>query len=90
MMRLGLWSNLSDTLARKQRWGTDWYIGSITNEKKREFDVPLKFLDKNRSYVAEIYRDADDADWKTNPIAYKIEKQLVPRDSILSLHLAPG
>jgi alpha-glucosidase len=53
------------TLARKQRGGEDWFIGSITNEKKREFDVPLKFLDKNRSYVAEIYRDADDADWKT-------------------------
>ena len=90
MVRLGLWSNLSDTLARKQRWGTDWYIGSITNEKKREFDVPLKFLDKNRTYVAKIYRDADDADWKKNPIAYKIEKRLVTRDSILSLHLAPG
>jgi alpha-glucosidase len=78
------------TIARKQRSGEDWYIGSMTNEKKRDFNVPLKFLDKNKTYVAEIYRDADDADWKTNPIDYKIEKQLVTRDSILSLRLAPG
>jgi alpha-glucosidase len=78
------------TLARKQRDGQDWYIGSMTNEKQRNFDLPLKFLDKNKSYVAEIYRDADDADWKTNPIDYKIEKRLVTRDSILSLHLVPG
>jgi hypothetical protein len=78
------------TIARKQRGGEEWYIGSMTNEKKRDFDLPLKFLAKNKTYVAEIYRDADGADWKTNPIAYKIEKQLVTRDSVLFLHLAPG
>jgi len=78
------------TIARKQRGGADWFIGSITNEKRRDFDLPLKFLAKNKTYAAEIYRDADDADWKTNPIAYKIEKCLVTRDSTLSLHLAPG
>jgi alpha-glucosidase len=78
------------TIARKQRGGGDWFIGSITNEKKRDFDLPLKFLVKNKTYAAEIYRDADDADWKTNPIAYKIEKCLVTCDSTLSLHLAPG
>jgi len=47
-------------------------------------------LDPNRSYVAEIYRDADDADWDTNPMAYKIEKKLVTSASNLSLRLAPG
>ncbi|HEY4417783.1 MAG TPA: glycoside hydrolase family 97 protein [Verrucomicrobiae bacterium] len=78
------------TLARKQRDGEDWFIGSMTNEKRRSLEVPLTFLDKNKTYVAEIYRDADDANWKTNPIAYKIERQLVKRDSVISLHLAPG
>jgi alpha-glucosidase len=78
------------TVARKQRSGEDWFIGSITNDKKRDFDLPLNFLSKDKTYAAEIYRDADDADWKTNPIAYKIEKRLVTRDSILSLHLVPG
>jgi len=78
------------TLARKERGGEDWFIGSMTNEKRRDFDLPLKFLAKNKTYVAEIYRDADDADWKTNPIAYKIEKNLVTRDSNFSFHLAPG
>jgi alpha-glucosidase len=78
------------TLARKQRGGEDWFLGSITNEKRRDFDLPLTFLAANTTYVAEIYRDADDADWKNNPIAYKIEKRVVTRDSILSLHLAPG
>jgi alpha-glucosidase len=78
------------TIARKERGGDDWFIGSMTNEKRRDFDLPLKFLSKNKSYVAEIYRDADDADWKTNPYAHNIEKKLVTRDSIFSFHLAPG
>ena len=78
------------TLARKRRGGEDWFIGSITNEKKRAFDLPLTFLTKNRIYVAEIYRDADDADWKANPIAYTIEQRLVTGESLLSLRLAPG
>ncbi len=79
------------TIARKERGGDDWFIGGMTNEKKREaVEVPLNFLDPNRSYVAEIYRDADDADWDTNPMAYKIEKKLVTSASPLSLRLAPG
>ena len=78
------------TIARKQRGSEDWYIGSMTNEKRRDYDVSLGFLTANKSYVAEIYRDADNADWDINPIAYKIEKQLVTRDFVLTLHLAPG
>jgi hypothetical protein len=40
--------------------------------------------------VAEIYRDANDAGWKTNPYAHASAKQRVAHDSVLSLHLAPG
>jgi len=78
------------TLARKERGGDDWFIGSMTNEKRRDYGIALNFLDAGKTYVAEIYRDADDADWQTNPIAYKIEKKLVTSESTLSLHLAPG
>jgi alpha-glucosidase len=78
------------TIARKQRGGNNWFIGSMTNEKRRDYHIPLSFLDKDKTYIAEIYRDADDADWKTNPIAYKIERRLVTRNTNLALHLAPG
>ena len=78
------------TLARKARGGEDWFVGSMTDEKKRDLELPLKFLSKHRTYVAEIYRDAEEADWRTNPFAHKIEKQLVTRDSLLPLHLAAG
>jgi len=76
--------------ARKARSGDDWFVGSMTDDKKRDLELPLKFLSKHKTYVAEMYRDAEDADWKTNPFAHKIERQLVTRDSILPLHLAAG
>ena len=78
------------TLARKQRDHEDWYLGSMTNEKGRDLTVPLTFLTPHKNYLAEIYRDADDADWKTNPIAYKIETRPVTSETVLTLHLAPG
>jgi alpha-glucosidase len=78
------------TIARKQRGSEDWFIGSITDEKKRSFDLALNFLPKKQKYIAEIYRDADDADWKSNPYAHAIEKRAVTSDSQLTVSLAPG
>ena len=77
------------TIARKQRAGQEWFIGSITDEKPRSFELPMKFLSK-KTYVAEIYGDAESAHWKTNPASYKIQKRTVTCDSMLGVHLAPG
>lgn len=78
------------TLARKDRNSDDWYLGSMTNEKRRRYEVSLNFLDPDRTYLAEIYRDADDGDWDANPLAYQIEKKSVTARDRLALRLAPG
>lgn len=78
------------TTVRKQRDGDDWYLGSITDENARTLEAPLSFLDPGRSYVAEIYRDADNADWQSNPEAYTIEPRNVDSNTVLTLRLAPG
>jgi hypothetical protein len=78
------------TIARKEKGGTDWYIGAITDEQGRVATIALDFLDPGRRYEATIYRDADNADWKNNPEAYVIEKKRVDRGSRLSVKLAPG
>lgn len=74
--------------ARKARNGSDWFVGAITNEKSRELDLPLSFLDKKATYVAQIYADGKDADWKTNPTAMKYEERTVRSSDILHLQLA--
>ena len=45
---------------------------------------------KVKKYVATIYADADDADWKTNPEAYTITQFIVTNTSHLTLKMAEG
>ncbi|MCH7938531.1 MAG: glycoside hydrolase family 97 protein [Candidatus Marinimicrobia bacterium] len=78
------------TIARQDRNSADWYMGSITDELGRTLETQLTFLDADRQYVAEIYSDADDADWDTNPLAIDISRALVDRSTTLSIRLAPG
>jgi len=78
------------TTARKDRNSQDWYLGSVTDENGRMLDTPLYFLDPGKTYMAEIYRDGDHADWKTNPYEIKIEQKKVDSSSVLTLRLAPG
>jgi glucan 1,4-alpha-glucosidase len=68
----------------------NWFVGSITNENSRNTNVKLDFLDAGKKYTAIIYADADNADYQTNPAAYKITKQVVDSKTVLSLKLAPG
>ncbi|MDB5031698.1 glycoside hydrolase family 97 protein [Mucilaginibacter sp.] len=78
------------TTARKEKGSENWFIGAITNENNRNASVPLNFLDKKAKYIATIYADAANADWKTNPEAYKINSYLVDANTTLNLKLAKG
>jgi alpha-glucosidase len=78
------------TFARKDRNSADWYIGSVTDENARTLDIPLAFLDEGKTYVAQVYRDGDGADWKSNPYAIAIETRDVKRGDVLSLKLGSG
>lgn len=78
------------TIARKDRHSEDWYIGSLTDENGRSLEIELDFLEKGKEYIAEIYADGPDADWKTNPQSYEIRQENVDHRSTLTLELAPG
>jgi len=78
------------TVARKEKRLPNWFIGAITNENGRNALIPLDFLDKNKKYVAIIYADGDDADWKKKPESYKITKYFVDAGTKLDVKLANG
>jgi alpha-glucosidase len=77
-------------IARKERGGANWYLGAIADEQERRFDVALDFLDPGRRYRAEIYRDGEAADFRTNPRAIAIERRDVTAADRLALRIAPG
>ncbi len=77
-------------IARRDRHSADWFLGSITDESPRNFQVALTFLEPGRTYRATIYADGPHADWDTNPYAVTIFEQEVTSATVLSLKLAPG
>jgi len=77
-------------VARQERGGEDWYLGAITDENARALRQPLGFLAADARYEAQIYADGPQADYRTNPQAYRIAKRVVTRDDVLDLSLAPG
>lgn len=78
------------TAARKAKGSSSWFVGSVTGLKPHNSALRLDFLDKGKTYVATVYADAPDADYKTNPQAYTITKGLVTAKSVLKLHSVAG
>jgi hypothetical protein len=78
------------TIARKAKGKESWFIGAVTDENARTANIALDFLPVGKKYTAVIYRDAPDADWKSNPEAYVIERIVVDKGTVLKIRLAPG
>ena len=77
-------------VARRERGGQTWFLGAITDEQPRTFDVPLSFLTAGKAYVAEIYADGPNANWLDNPFPVTISRRPVTSRTRLHLVLAPG
>lgn len=79
------------TIARKERDGENWYVGAVGDEQERSVSFKLDFLSPGKSYVAEIYRDGDDADYRTDKRhSIVIENKKLNSADTLTLRLAPG
>ena len=78
------------TIAREERNTGNWFVGGITDENSREITVNFYFLDDGITYNAVIYRDSDNADYRTNPTAVEIERMKIEKDNSLDVKLAGG
>ena len=78
------------TVARKEKGGERWFVGSITDENAREATVTFSFLPKGRKYTATIYADAEDASYDKNPMAYDIYEETVSQSTTLTIPCAPS
>jgi hypothetical protein len=78
------------TIVRKERDTEKWFLGSITNEDERAFNILLDFLVEGKEYIATIYSDKEDSHWDKNPTAFEIKSLTVDKTINLTLQLAPG
>ena len=77
-------------IARRAKGSSAWFVGGVTDENRRTAELRLDFLDPEKSYVATLYADAPDADYRTNPEAYTIRTGKVTAKSKLKVEMAPG
>lgn len=78
------------TAARKAKTSGEWFVGSVAGAKAHDSVLKMDFLEKGKKYVATVYADAPDADYKTNPQAYTINTGLVDARTVLHLHSVAG
>ena len=72
------------TVARKAKGTDNWFVGNTAGSAAHTSKITFDFLDPDKQYVATIYADAKDADYKNNPQAYTIRKAIVTHKSKLS------
>lgn len=75
------------TMVRKDLHSEDWFLGSITNEEARNFEINLDFLKEGVTYSAQIYADAEDSDYANHPERISISTKEVTKHDVLHLHL---
>ena len=76
------------TAARKAKGTSNWFVGGITDENARTSNFTLDFLEPGKQYVATLYADGKDADYKDNPTSYQIKKGIVTNKTKMSVKLA--
>ncbi|AWG20973.1 alpha-glucosidase [Flavobacterium faecale] len=78
------------TVARKAKGTNNWFVGNVNGNTTRTSTINFDFLEKGKKYIATLYADAKDANYKTNPQAYTIKKMKVTSKSKLNQISVPA
>ena len=78
------------TVARKAKGTNNWFVGNVAGLNGHTSKISFDFLDPSKQYIATVYADADNADYKTNPQAYTIQKYAVTNKSVLNQRSVAG
>ncbi len=81
-------AEIGDYLIMARRYGDEWFLGGITDEYPRSFEIKLDFLEANKKYIAEIYSDAIDTDMLKNPGSIDITKCIAYKHYTLQASLS--
>lgn len=74
------------SIARKK--GATWYLGAITNWNSRDITIDFSFLEKGKTFEADLFTDGLNSDKAA--VDYKREKITVDSTSKMTFHLASG
>lgn len=75
-------------VARQDKKSEAWYVGGVTNQDARDYEISFCFLPSDKEYIATIYSDAPDTDCFDNPETYKISEMPVNSNTSTKIHMA--
>ena len=77
-------AQIGEYLVEARRKNKDWFIGGMTDERPRKFDLPLNFLPAGK-YKLTVWQDADDSDKNAEHLT--ITTKIVSRYDHLKIHM---
>ena len=80
-------AKVADYVLVARRNGENWYLGGMTDDTPRDFNIKLDFL-KAGSYTMEIMKDGLNAEHHAQD--YRREIIEVTKDSVIPIHMVSG
>jgi alpha-glucosidase len=78
-------ASIGEYLLEARRKNNDWFIGGVTDEQSRQFDLPLNFLSEGK-YKLTIWQDADDSGKNAEHVSK--ETKVVTRHDHVKIEMA--
>ena len=79
---------ITDYLVVVRKKNEKWYLGAMTDNTKRNFNVKLSFLNPNTRYKIQIFKDGKNTD--KNAMDYKFETVELDSQATINIPLARG
>lgn len=78
------------TIARKEKGTDKWFVGNVNGYETRTSAITFDFLDDDKTYIATVYADTEDAHYETNAEVYEIRKGTLKQGATFKQQSAPG
>ncbi|WP_106831996.1 glycoside hydrolase family 97 protein [Parabacteroides pacaensis] len=83
-----LQGKVGDYVALARCHGEEWYIGAITDWTPRELEITLDFLEPDREYTMQLFKDGMNADIRA--IDYKMETIKIKKGDKIKISMSSG
>jgi len=73
------------TIARKAKGKGNWFVGNVAGNDGHTSQLTFDFLDAGKTYIATVYSDTPETNYKTNPQAFVIQKGTIDSKTKMTL-----
>ena len=83
-------SKVGEFITTARRSADTWFVGSVTNNEKRQLPIKCNFLKEGVTYEATLFEDTKDSHGVENPEAYQISTRQIKKGDVITASMAVG